>query len=274
MYPQDVKTWRESYTLWEKLHPRTLLKPAWRFQRLERFAVTHADILVTVSQGLLDYFVRRYDFDGSAVLIRNVPDLNRLDAMPVQSLGYSDDFVISYIGGFTPQRGLETIIEAMPAILQTAPETRLLLIGDGTEGYVTSLKQLCREIGVWDNVEFTGWVEFEKVRSYYEASDISLVPIYETHSENDVLPNKLFQSMAFRTPVIVSDHPSMAQIVNETGAGVVFDENKTLSDAVLSLYQNPEKQREMGECGRKAVESEYNIATELEGLLDVFKRLE
>ncbi|WP_075937150.1 glycosyltransferase [Halosegnis longus] len=274
MYPQDVETWRKSFTLSEKLHPRTLLKPVWRFQRLERFAVTHADVLVTVSQGLLDYFIERYNFDESGVVIRNVPDLKRLDAMPIQSLDYPEEFVISYIGGFTPQRGLETIIEAMPEILQTAPDTRLLLIGDGTEAYVGSLKKLCRDVGVRDNVEFTGWVEFEKVRSYYEASDVSLVPIYETHSGNDVLPNKLFQSMAFRTPVVVSNHPSMSQIVNESGAGVVFDENKTLSDAVLSLYQNPEKQREMGERGRKAVEAEYNIDAELEGLLDVFKRLE
>ena len=269
MYPQDVKTWRESNSLRERLRLKTLLTPAWRFQRLERFAVNHSDALITVSQGLLNYFVKRYDYEGQTGLIRNVPDVDRLDNLPVEDLGYNNELVLSYIGGFTRQRGLEIAIKAMTDISEEVPDSKLLLVGDSHDDYIHSLKRLCSNLGVEEHVEFTGWVDFEKVPSYYNISDITLAPIRETHAANDVLPNKMFQSMAFRTPVIVSDIQSMKEIIDDTGAGVVFGDGTTLSEAILQLYKSPKKSKDMGRRGRKAIEQKYNIKTEIEVLIDI-----
>jgi glycosyltransferase involved in cell wall biosynthesis len=263
MYPQAVELWRESLSLTSRLDLKVFLTPKWRLQRLEQSAVNTADILITVSEEILNYFKRQYNFEGISGVVRNVPDLERLDQMGVEDLDYENSFVISYIGGFTPQRGIETAIEAMPELLRSIPDAKLLLVGDGDDDYVSSLRGLCSELGVSDSVEFTGWVDFELIRSYYSASDVTLIP-YPSHPASDyALPNKLFQAMAFETPVIVNNLPTMSRIVHETGAGVVFGDNRTLHEALSKLWDDEERRQEMGERGRKVVETKYNITEEL-----------
>ncbi|MDL0121112.1 glycosyltransferase family 4 protein [Halobacterium salinarum] len=272
LYAEDVKTWRESSTLRDRIQLSRLLKPTWRFKSLERFAVNYTDVLITVSRGLREYFVSRYDYDGPSEIIRNVPDLDRLDQMPIYDLEYDDDeFIISYIGGFTPQRGLELAIESMVDVLQEVPNARLILVGDGRDSYVTKLKNKAKSLDVYDRIEFTGWVEFEKVRSYYEASDVSLAPMRQNHKLNDILPNKLFQSMAFRTPVIVSDIQSMKQIVQETKSGFVIGDPYSLSEAILELHDNNKLREAMGKRGRIAIENKYNMGSEITKLDQILR---
>jgi glycosyltransferase involved in cell wall biosynthesis len=259
MYPQSVEFWRESLSLTSRLDPKFFLTPRWRLQRLEQFAVNNADLLITVSEELLDYFKERYKFNGISGVIRNVPDLDRLDQMGVEDLDYESSFTISYIGGFTPQRGIETAIEAMPELLRSVPDAKLLLVGDGNDNYVSSLRNLCIELGVSDSVEFTGWVDFELIRSYYSASDVTLIP----YASDYALPNKLFQAMAFETPVVVNNLPTMSRIVHRSGAGLVFDDNRELHESLLKLWDDEERRQEMGERGRKVVEKKYNITEEL-----------
>ncbi|NHX36804.1 MULTISPECIES: glycosyltransferase family 4 protein [Halolamina] len=258
MYPQSAELWRESLSLTSRLDPKVLFTPKSRLKRLERFAVTHADGLITVSGELLDYFIERYDFEGISGVVRNVPDLDRLDRMEVEDLDYEDDFIISYIGGFTPQRGIGIAIESMPQILRSVPDARLLLVGDGEKNFVSSLQRQCEELGISDRVEFTGWVDFESVRTYYDASDVTLVP----DSSDYALPNKFFQSMAFRTPVVVNNHPSMRRIVNEYEVGLTFNEEKQLAEVLIDLAQSPETVSEMGVQGRDLVERRYNFEQE------------
>jgi len=131
---------------------------------------------------------------------------------------------------------------------------------------MSSLQTLCEEIGVFDHVEFTGWVDFESIRSYYEVSDVTIIPYHSTQASIYALPNKLIQSMAFRTPVVVSNLPTMDRIVTETGSGLTFGEDRSLADAVIELYNNKSRRQDMGDRGREAVEAKYNIKEELASL--------
>jgi len=254
MYPQAVELWRQSVFLSERLDPKMLFTPPWRFQRLERFAVQNTDGLITVSEELLDYFVDRYGVEGPTGVVHNVPDLDRLDSMPVEHLGYEDEFVISLIGGFTEQRRLESAIEAMPKILESIPEAKLLLVDDGHDNYVTRLRELSEELGVNDSVEFTGWVDFERIRSYYEASDVTLVLYRSAQAAEFALPNKLFQAMAFGTPIVGNDLTSLRRILNETEAGITFSHESGLADTIIRLFENDEDLRNISDNGRKAIE--------------------
>lgn len=273
MYPQAAELWRESLSLTSRLDSRVLFTPKWRLQRLERFAVNHADGLMTISRELLDYFTEQYDFDGVTGVVRNVPDLNRVNQIEIENLNYDSNFLITYIGGFTSQRGLELAIKAMPEIVRSVPDAKLLLVGDGTDKYVLSLKKLCEELGVSDSVEFTGWVDFDLVPSYYEASDVTLVPYYPHPASDYALPNKFFQSMAFQTPVVVHNLPTMRRIVEENNVGQVFGNNRTLAEVLVDLAQSPEAMSDMGARGRKLVERRYNFEQESETVNQVIRNV-
>ncbi|WP_247001700.1 glycosyltransferase family 4 protein [Halosolutus gelatinilyticus] len=271
MYPEAVKLWREGLSFRDRLNSKILLTPPWRYQRLERYAVKRTDALITISEELLNYFAARYNRRNlTSGVVRNVPDLERLDSMDVTPLDYDADYVISYIGGFTPQRGIETLIQALPSILEEIPDTKLLLVGDGNDEYVESLRRLVRRREVSDAVEFTGWVDFEKVPAYYEASTVTVIPYHRRKASQYALPNKLFQAMAFQTPILATDLPTMRRILAETGAGTTTAETPgAIATELKRLVTQPKILSEMGENGRQAVEKRFNIRAELETVLTI-----
>lgn len=273
MYPQAASLWRKSSSLSERLDPKMLFTPEWRLQNLEEFAINHADGLITISEELLEYFEQKYNYSQLSGVVRNVPDLERLDQMEIENLGYGDELVISYIGGFTPQRGIKLAIEAMPDVLESVPDAKLVLVGDGDEKYVSSLKTLAEDLGVSSKVEFTGWVDFERIGSYYNTSDVTLIPYHQTQASKYALPNKLFQAMAFRTPVVVNDLPTLKRLVDKHDVGEVFSQERPLSVVLIDLLQNKNELEQMGCKGRDLVEERYNVKLEIEYLNQLVESL-
>jgi glycosyltransferase involved in cell wall biosynthesis len=273
MYSEDIGKLRENISLRKKLSAGILLRPPWRIKRQERFAVESADGLITVSESLLRYYQDEYDV-GNSTVVKNVPDLRKLDEMPVKDLNYDGSFVMSYIGGFTPQRGLETAIRAMPLICKKLPDAKLILVGGDSDDYVEKLHNVAHQESVADNVEFTGWVDFEEVRSYYEVSDVTLCPLVDHPGSEVAVPNKIFQSMAYSTPVIVSDMRTMQQIITETNSGAIFEagDPSALSETILKLVREGDLEA-IGKNGRCAVENEFNIQVELENTIEIIQKV-
>lgn len=276
IYSFAVDVWQEDYSYKQKLKPGIFLRPAWRFRRMEEYVVTYTDGLVTVSEEILDYYLNKYNKrDLPAKVVRNVPDLDRLDNMPVEPLGYEDEFIISYIGGFSPQKGLEIPIKAMSLIKEKIPQVKLVLVGDGQDEYVQSLHQTALKEGVVDTVEFVGWVDFERVASFYNVSDLTIVPFVDDPESQRALPNKLFQSMAFETPVLSSNLMTMKRILNETEAGITFEHSpESFAETVVRLYNEPSQRCLMGKNGRRAVEQKYNIKKEIDNITQLFDCIE
>ena len=62
-------------------------------------------------------------------------------------------------------KGVDQLIEAMPAVLQTVPAARLRIVGTGSD--LPRLKELAARLGVADSVEFAGFVDDEHLRAAY-----------------------------------------------------------------------------------------------------------
>jgi glycosyltransferase involved in cell wall biosynthesis len=177
------------------------------------------------------------------VVVSNTPDVNELRKLSISFTGKGRKTAISYVGGISYLRGLDTLIKALPLIIRKNPETHLLLVGDG-EGEVTELVKMSEQLGIEKHVTFTGWVSFDR-------------------------------AMFYKKPVIVSDVKPLKRIVSETGCGLVFRAGKheELAEKLLELINDASKREEMGENGRRAVETRYNWDNEQKRLLLVYEKL-
>jgi glycosyltransferase involved in cell wall biosynthesis len=184
-------------------------------------------------------------------------------------------FVASYIGGFAPHRGLGVAVKALPLIRGTIPRFKLLLVGDRNEGYRRALENSARGLGCLDMVEFAGWQPQEKVWSFIEASAVCLVPHARNPHTDTTIPNKIFQYMMRKRPVVVSDCPPLARIATESGGGVVFryDDPAALARAIIDLAGDEGKRRRMAEAGRRAVMEKYNWETTSAPLVELYDHL-
>jgi len=279
-YPEAVKALKGSRkSLKSRIY--NLLIPVWRWKRLEKTVLHRVDEVITVVDEAKKHYVNDCGLPPDKVtVVMNVVDLEEFERLGIDKTiteKYRDNFVISYIGGFGPHRGLDIAIKSMPRILREIPHAKLLLVGGkGPPEYETYLKKLCRDLKVERNVEFTGWVDFSLVPSYIAASNVCLIPHRPSGHTNTTIPHKLFQYMAMRKPVIVTDCKPLKTIVEECNCGIVVppDDFNAMAEAIIKLYKDEDYARLLGENGRRMVEEKYNWKNEARKLLKVYEKYE
>lgn len=145
---------------------------------------------------------------------------------------------ISYVGRLDPIKGVETLLTAAVILERRSglPPFSLRIIGDGEPAYVESLQRFTSEHGL-RQVRFEGEVGRRKVAEALHRSWCSVVP--SLWYEN--VPNSALESMANRTPVIVSDHGSLREVVkhDDTGWVVAPGDAEGLAAALGRVISEP-----------------------------------
>jgi glycosyltransferase involved in cell wall biosynthesis len=177
------------------------------------------------------------------------------------------------MGAIDYHRGIETVIRALPVIKNEVPDVHLLIVGQGSTA--ESLKELANELGVLDRITFEGHVSESKVPSYCKASDIGLIPHLKSEQTDNSCPNKIFQYMATRLPVLTNDCRSLARLVRETGSGVVYkaDDPVDMAKQVVRLYASPAEREKMGLNGSEAVKKTYHYERQVAELVNFYHEL-
>jgi len=189
---------------------------------------------------------------------------------------YRDRFVISYVGKFSTHRGLDVMIGAMPGLRESVPDVLLLLVGDRNRPYMDYLKGLVEKLGCGDVVEMTGWQDFDRIWSYIHASDVCIVPHQRNPHTDTTIPHKIFQYMMLGKPVLVSDCPPLARVIEDSGGGLVFryDDPADFAAKVRQLRDDPDLRARISAAGREAFIDRYNWESTSGELLRLYDSLE
>ena len=164
-------------------------------------------------------------------------------------------------GLLSPGKGIEGMIEALPAIAARHPEVNYLILGsthphlkrlDG-ERYRDGLAMLAAELGVSKNVSFLDrFVELDDLVQYIAACDVYITPYL---NEAQITSGTLAYSSGLGRPVVSTPYWHATEILaNGAGILVPFAKPDALADAVLSLLDNPAERAAMAarafEAGR------------------------
>lgn len=133
---------------------------------------------------------------------------------------------------------------------------KLLLIGDGPDE--KSLKEKTKELGIEDNIIFTGKIENCKLKDYYGASDAF---VFASKSETQGIV--LLEAFAAGTPVICVKATGVSDIVEDGKNGYLVDENPmAFSECMLQLVFSPRRKEYLKDHAlRTALRfDEYSVA--------------
>ena len=177
------------------------------------------------------------------------------------------NFTIFYGGMLSKNRGLNQIIN----VIKNNQDIKLVVAGSGEDE-----EEFENIFGLYSNIEFLGQISHdEAIKLTYQSNVVfglynPAIPINRLAS-----PNKLFEAMMCRTPIIVNEETSMAEIVRKENCGIVipYNDELALEKSILKLKINPEMCKKMGENGRKAFEREYNWGIMEERLLKLYANL-
>ena len=161
-----------------------------------------------------------YPRTGVLPVVLDLDGYRRAPASPVVRRLYGPDRRnVVFVGRIIPSKRIEDLLRVF-AVFQRHVErrSRLLIVGDyrGQERYFTRLTQMVSALRLRD-VVFTGRVEDDERRAYYEAADVFL-----GLSEHEGFCVPLLEAMLFDVPVVAFE----AGAVRETlgGAGVLVQE--------------------------------------------------
>jgi len=188
-----------------------------------------------------------------AVIPHGVPDRPFVDPETVhERFGFGGKRVLLTFGLLSPNKGIETMIRAMPAIVAAHPESLYVVLGathphlvarEG-EAYRDSLKALAQELGVAHAVRFIdGFLDQEALLDYLQAADIYVTPYL---NETQITSGTLSYAVALGKPVVSTPYWHAAELLaGEVGVLVPFGDSRCFAEKIITLLDAPARLSEM-----------------------------
>ena len=199
-------------------------------RRLILDAVARAAAVITVSAGLRAALLALGAAAEKITVLRNGVDTQLFRSADRDAaraaLGLSGPVLIS-AGALIERKRHHLTIEA----LRLLPAFSLLIIGEGPER--ARLAALAGRLGLAGRVRLAGARPHMDMPQYYSAADISILA-----SSREGWANVLLESMACGTPVVASDIPGNAEVVQDRAAGLIAPANtpEGIAAAVRDLW--------------------------------------
>ncbi|MBL7921767.1 MAG: glycosyltransferase family 4 protein [Bacteroidia bacterium] len=186
----------------------------------------------------------------------------------VKSLFNDNDIVLGSIKPLEGLYNIDILIKSYAKLSLKFDNLKLLIIGEGTED--KNLKELCKELGIFEKVTFTGRVAFKEISNYYNMLDV-LVNI----SEYESFGVSVVEAMACEVPVIVSNVGGLKEVVKDESVGLkvnIGDVDDT-ARAIERLITDKELYERVAVNGRKHVIEKYNWKNNLQQMINEYSKL-
>ena len=240
-----------------------LLKTSW-IRLIERGNLEHAAAIHVTSR------IEGDDLAGFGIRLPPVLIVpNGVDLIPAAADGGAGSAEVTaltagpryllFIGRINWKKGLDRLIPAMAQLVGT----HLVIAGNDEEAYQPVLEALARQHGVEQRVWFIGPAYGSDKLALLRHATALVVPSYSENFGNVVL-----EAMAAGCPVVVTPEMGVADIVRESGAGVVVDgAPETLAAGIAQMLSDPDLLETMSANGSAAAARHYGwdmVAQEME----------
>lgn len=211
--------------------PELIDRPASRkvWLALEQWLLPKLTTAYTVNHSLARIFSEKYNVPFAT--IRNVPF--RKEGAPK----LTGEKIILYQGALNLGRGIDLMIDAMKHL----PDYQLWIVGRGD--VETDLRAQAESFPE-GQIVFHGFIPMEKLAELTTRAGVGL-SLEEDMGANYhfASPNKVYDYLQARIPVIVADLPEMRAVVEEFGCGLILEtEERTassLATKITRLFEEP-----------------------------------
>jgi len=231
---------------------------------LETHALKRVNATTTICEGLRGDILARGIPAPKVTVIPNAVNIEDFsvddtrDEALAEQLGLAGKTVLGFIGSFYAYEGLNVLLDALPAMLKTDPEIRVLLVGGGPQD--AALKEQARRLGVERQVIFTGRVPHAEVQRYYNLVDVLVYPRLKMRLTDLVTPLKPLEAMAQGRVLVASDVGGHHELIEDGKTGMLFaaGDPLALAERVQALLAMRASWPQLRAQGRRFVEEERN----------------
>ena len=207
--------------------------------QIEYEGLIWADKIIAVSQATKNIIVERYGIPPSKIDVAyngwTMPDDDyHFDGSSYQYLenlkkkGYT---IVSTVGRFTLQKGLFHLMRAAARAISIHPKMVFLFAGDGEQK--EQLMRMSADLGISQNVIFTGFIRGKQLRDIYSISDIFVMS-----SVSEPFGLTALEAAHHGNALIVTKQSGVGEVLHSIVRYDFWDEDK-LAGALVNIAESP-----------------------------------
>jgi glycosyltransferase involved in cell wall biosynthesis len=217
--------------------------------------MSKAAVLVVMSAVAENLLARRYDVRGPRVHVipHGIPDMAPRDQETLKAgFGIAGQRMLLTFGLLGPNKGIETVIRALPAAIAACPDLVYFVVGathpavvrQYGEAYRTTLEREAERLGVRDHVVFRDqYVTNTELCRYLQAADVFVSPYL---NEAQVTSGALSYAMGAGAAVISTPYWHARELLDDgRGALFPFGDSPALARTLISLLETPVELRRL-----------------------------
>lgn len=259
----------EYFTEVPELVNRKKVQAIWKgFERLIFPKLKH---IITVNHSIANMYSKEYG--KNVAVVRNIPPNFQPEHIKTReelNLPTNKHILILQGSGINIDRGAEEAVEAMKYLDDSY---LLLIVGSGD--VIPQLKEMVIDNNLSDKVIFNDKMPFNELRQYTLNADLGLALDKDTNlNYRFSLPNKLFDYIHSSTPVLASQLPEIANIINSYQVGYFIETHKPkqIAEKIISIFYNVEDYNEI-KANCSLASKELNWDNEEKKLIEVIEKL-
>jgi len=248
-------------------------------RKIPLLCTSHGGDLYALRAGIFRY-LKRWVIDKSVALtvvskamkktivdMKIVPD--KVDVIPMgvdlKGLFTPDPFVprktdeLLFVGRLVEKKGVQFLLEAMPAVIKKHPTVRLILAGSGP--MEQELRQQAQRLHLSEKVDFLGMVSQARLPEMYRTATLAIFPFIVAKSgDQEGFGLVQVEAMGCECPVIAGDMPAIHDIIahEENGLIVPSGNAPALADAIIKLLDDPGLRARLSGEGHKRVVQKFD----------------
>ena len=217
----------------------------------------------------------------SPLVVANAPlmiAVKRSDALQasLSKQGKAFSRVLFRQGRIGPGHAIETTLRSI--LHWENPAWGFVLMGPGEQSYLQTLRTSAKALGVDRQFAILTAVGYDEVPQFTRGADCGhglYQPVSLNHTLYTTASNKIMEYMAAGLPMLVSNTPSLRNLINKYRCGLTANEAspESIAAAVNTLLGDAEVAGHMGAAGREAFESEFCYERQFAQVIDSIRGL-
>ena len=242
------------------------------------FVYRRARHIVVVSPGFKQQLVRRGVRPEKVDVIYNWCDEAtiqpiRPDPALASNLGLSDHFNVMFAGTMGMGQALNSVLDAAALCRQTIPKVRFVFVGGGVDR--SRLEKKAEDLGL-TNVRFLPRQPMSAMGTVLGLADVLLVHLKDHPLFDLTIPSKAQAYMASGKPVLMAVRGDAAQLVTQSGGGLVCEpeDPRSIAAAVAQFASmSPEERHSIGEAGKRFYDEQLSLRVGVSKFEALFARI-
>ncbi len=238
------------------------------------YCETTATELIVPTNKIYKLFKEKYKFEKNIHIIPTGIEVERfykenVDPKEVDNLRKTlniskRDFTILFVGRLAEEKNIEFLINSQNELVKKYKNIKLIIVGDGPDK--EKYEKLSKDLGLEENIIFTGKAAWGDMPYYYHVADI-----FATASKTETQGLTIIEAMASNVVPVCMRDEAFQSMVTEDLNGLFFETEEEYQKQILYLYENKDELQKIDKQARIQAEH-YSSKNYADRVLEVYHR--